>query len=214
MKKKKAYIMSVVTLLLILVMSVPVLAKTTIKMSDSSVSLDPKMSCRLSLIKWSGKYGSAISNKSIKWKSSNKKVATVTAGLVKTKAVGKTTITAKYKSKTYRCTVTVKKHKKITATGATNVTLTGKIKKITGYHVNGTKISNLIIQLSSPIHLIFKEDGTSNTMVKELDIFAPNLNVNKYVGKKVQIKGTLMRAQSAWYLRSMAICAKSIKRVK
>ena len=45
----------------------------------------------------------------VKWSSSNKKVATVSKGVIKAKKVGKATITATYKKKKYKCTVTVKK---------------------------------------------------------------------------------------------------------
>lgn len=49
----------------------------------------------------------------VKWKSSNKSVATVTSkGVVKGKKIGKTTISAKYKGKTYKCKVTVKANEK------------------------------------------------------------------------------------------------------
>ena len=45
----------------------------------------------------------------VTWKSSNKKVATVSKGTVKAKKAGKTTITAKVSGKTFKCSVTVKK---------------------------------------------------------------------------------------------------------
>ena len=46
----------------------------------------------------------------VKWSSFNKKIATVSAkGVVKAKKAGKVTIKAKYKGKTYKCVVTVKK---------------------------------------------------------------------------------------------------------
>ncbi len=50
-----------------------------------------------------------------KWRSSNKKVATVNkkTGLVKAKKAGKTKISIKYKGKTYSCTLTVKKKGKL-----------------------------------------------------------------------------------------------------
>ena len=46
--------------------------------------------------------------KKVKWSSSNKKVATVSGGKIKAKKAGKAVITAKYKGRKYRCTVTVK----------------------------------------------------------------------------------------------------------
>lgn len=54
--------------------------------------------------------------KKVKWRSSNKKVATVSKkGKVKAHKKGKTTITAKYKGKKYKCKITVKNTKKKTA---------------------------------------------------------------------------------------------------
>ncbi|MBO4396756.1 MAG: Ig-like domain-containing protein [Eubacterium sp.] len=51
--------------------------------------------------------------KSVKWKSSDKKVASVNkTGLVKGKSKGKAKITARYKKKNYTCKVTVKKDSK------------------------------------------------------------------------------------------------------
>lgn len=47
-------------------------------------------------------------NKGVSWKSSNKKIATVSKkGVVKGKKGGTTTITAKYKKKKYKCKITV-----------------------------------------------------------------------------------------------------------
>lgn len=45
----------------------------------------------------------------VKWKTSNKKKATVSYGKITAKAAGKVTISAVYKKKTYKCAVTVKK---------------------------------------------------------------------------------------------------------
>ncbi len=46
--------------------------------------------------------------KKVKWKSSNKKIATVKKGVVKAKRPGKVKITAKYKKKKYKATVNIK----------------------------------------------------------------------------------------------------------
>lgn len=52
--------------------------------------------------------------KKIKWKTSNKKIATISKkGIVKGKKPGKVTITAKIKKKTYKCRIKVKKAKKL-----------------------------------------------------------------------------------------------------
>lgn len=49
-------------------------------------------------------------SKKVKWSSSNKKIATVKKGKVTAFKVGKCTITAKVKGKTYKCKITVKKN--------------------------------------------------------------------------------------------------------
>ena len=52
-------------------------------------------------------------NKKVKWKSKNRKIATVTKkGLVKGKKKGKTSIIAKVGKKTFKCKITVKRNKK------------------------------------------------------------------------------------------------------
>lgn len=66
--------------------------------------------------------------KKVVWKSSNKRVATVTAkGVVKAKKAGKATITAKHKGKTYKCKVTVVKPSISRKTLALNVGRTAKL---------------------------------------------------------------------------------------
>lgn len=60
--------------------------------------------------------------KSVKWKTSNKKVATVSSkGKVTTKKAGSATITATYKKKAYKCKLTVKAKSSQKATEATKV---------------------------------------------------------------------------------------------
>ena len=52
---------------------------------------------------------SNATNKTVTWKTSNKKVATVSKGKVTTKKAGKVTITAKADGKSKKCVITVKK---------------------------------------------------------------------------------------------------------
>ncbi len=71
-----------------------------VALSAKKVTLRKGESKKLKLKNASGK---------IKWKSSKKSVASVSAsGLVKAKKTGKTTVTVTYKNKQYKCTVTVK----------------------------------------------------------------------------------------------------------
>lgn len=82
--------------------------KTSISISKKSVTLTKGKTYKLKL-----KNANA---KKVKWSSKNKKVATVKNGKITAKSVGKTTIIAKYKKKTYKCKVTVKAKKKPTTT--------------------------------------------------------------------------------------------------
>lgn len=50
--------------------------------------------------------------KKVKWSSSNKKVATVSNGRITARKAGKAVITARYKGKKYKCSITVKAGKK------------------------------------------------------------------------------------------------------
>ena len=73
-----------------------------IKLNKTSFSLTVGKSTTLKL-------SNATASK-VKWSTSNKKIATVSSkGVVKGKKAGKVTITATYKNKKYKCTVTVKK---------------------------------------------------------------------------------------------------------
>lgn len=73
-------------------------------LSKTSVKLDAGKSVRLKVKKAEGK--------KVTWKSSNKKIATVSKkGLVKAKKAGKCTVTAKVGKKALRCRVTVRKGK-------------------------------------------------------------------------------------------------------
>ena len=82
--------------------TVTVSAKTTKKIELSTKSI---------LFYVGGVYNLQLNNavaKNVKWKSSNKAVATVNSkGKITAKKVGKCTITAKYKGKQYKCTANV-----------------------------------------------------------------------------------------------------------
>lgn len=91
-----------------------------VKLNTKKVTLRKGETKKLKLKNASGK---------IKWKSSKKSVASVSSnGLVKAKKTGKTTVTAIYKNKQYKCAVTVKASSK-TSGGSTS----GSKKKATVY---------------------------------------------------------------------------------
>ena len=120
-------------------------AAKKIKLSKSKITMKKGQSKKLTLKKGKKKL------KNVKWKSSNKKVVSVTSsGKIKAKKVGKATITAKYKKKTYKCKVTVKKAKKKTTPTPTPTPATT---------VNVTKIPRK------------NADGSSNTIFGKL--YAP-----------------------------------------
>ncbi len=114
MKRKivKRIVTSVLMLALVLGFAVTgssdrVSASTKIKLSKSTIKIKAGQSKQLKL-----KKGKRVL-RGVKWKSSNKKVATVSAkGRVAAKKTGKARITAKYKKKTYKCNVTVTSVKK------------------------------------------------------------------------------------------------------
>lgn len=77
-------------------------AATKIKLSKTKIEIPQGEVYKLSL--------NGATSKSVKWQSNNKKIATVSSkGTVTGVLAGTTTITAKYKGKTYKCKVTVKK---------------------------------------------------------------------------------------------------------
>ena len=106
MKNKKRLILSLLCLLCMLAF-VPAQAmaatkvKASIKLNTKKISLEIGKTTTLT---------ATVTGKSQKvtWKSSNKKIATVSGGVVTTKKAGKVTITAKANGKTAKCVVTVK----------------------------------------------------------------------------------------------------------
>lgn len=78
--------------------------------SASAKAKKPKLSKKSVTITRGKTYKLKLKNakaKKVKWTSSKKSVATVKKGKITTKKAGKTTITAKYKGKKYKCKVTV-----------------------------------------------------------------------------------------------------------
>lgn len=109
---KKIIIMS---LLMVISSSTLVSAKSSKRkyvLCDTKITMKVKTSYTLTLDEKGLRHNYPLKNVKIKWSSSNKKVASVKNGVVKAKKIGKATIKAKYKGKTYKCKVTVKKNAK------------------------------------------------------------------------------------------------------
>ena len=112
---KKRY--SILVMLLAVICSVSLLgagsaeaAAKKVKLNKTKVSITVGKSKTLTL--------KNAKKSKVKWSSSNKTVATVnTKGKVAAKKTGKAVIKAKYKSKTYKCTVTVKPNKTASDSG-------------------------------------------------------------------------------------------------
>ena len=103
-KKRMSILMCVVMMLGLLILPSNVeAAGVKTKISAKKITLKVGQKKTLTVKKGSKKV------KGVKWKTSNKKVATVKSGKVTAKKVGKAKITATVKKKKYTCTVTVKK---------------------------------------------------------------------------------------------------------
>ena len=115
MTRKKLMCLALSGLLLTTAVSTPSFAAKSVKLNKTSISLYVKGTKQLKLKNY---------KKKVTWKSSNKKIATVTSkGLVKAIKKGKTVIIAKTANgKKYRCKVTVLGAKKPVVTSTPKVT--------------------------------------------------------------------------------------------
>lgn len=112
MKTTKRFVTAILMLMLVLALAVPTFAKSKAK--------KPKLSQKKVTLETGGKVTLTLKNakaSKVKWSSTNKKVATVKKGKVtakwkNTKKSKTCYIKAKYKGKTYKCKVTVKKVQK------------------------------------------------------------------------------------------------------
>lgn len=112
MKYTKRLVTAILMLMLVLALAVPTFAKSKAK--------KPKLSQKKVTLETGGKVTLTLKNakaSKVKWSSTNKKVATVKKGKVtakwkNTKKSKTCYIKAKYKGKTYKCKVTVKKVQK------------------------------------------------------------------------------------------------------
>lgn len=98
MKKRRN--LTLILMMLLLSLMVPMTASAAVKISQKTVTLVKGQSTTLKIIG---------TKKTVKWKTSNKKVAAVTGkGKVLAKSSGNAVISALVKGKTYTCRVTVK----------------------------------------------------------------------------------------------------------
>ena len=91
-------------LLISFLCSFSVQAKSNVRLNMTDIVIAKGDSCNLKMV---GSKGNVI------WKSSNKKIVTVSKGSVKAKKCGTAYITAKVSGKKYRCKVSVKTSKKL-----------------------------------------------------------------------------------------------------
>lgn len=91
-------------LLISFLCSFSVQAKSNVRLNMTDIVIAKRDSCNLKMV---GSKGNVI------WKSSNKKIVTVSKGSVKAKKCGTAYITAKVSGKKYRCKVSVKTSKKL-----------------------------------------------------------------------------------------------------
>jgi hypothetical protein len=98
-KKKILYCLFSLVLLAEVVGANSQSAAATRRLNKKSLSMKTKGKYQLRL--------RGVKNTKIKWKSSNKKIATVNNGLVKAKRKGKCIVTAKYLKKKYQCKILV-----------------------------------------------------------------------------------------------------------
>lgn len=100
---------------------------------------------------------------SVKWKSGNKKIATVKKGKVTAKKKGKTTITATYKGKTYKCKVKVEAPKLSTSKLSIGNGSTSTLKlKGTSYKVKYRSDNKKVAKVNSKGVITAVSVGTTN----------------------------------------------------
>lgn len=147
MKKMKGLLLCMVMVLSLLAVPINANAAAKIKLSAKSATLTVGKTKTLTLKKGSKKV------KGVKWKTSNKKVATVSSsGKIKAKKAGKANITATYKKKKYVCKVTVKA-KKTTSNNNNNSNSNSNNNSNTNNDNNNTNTNN--------------DSNNSNTTTKE-----------------------------------------------
>ena len=112
MKKRKSILIVLMTVLMVMLFSTTAFAAAKPRLSKRSATLKAGKTLTLTL--------KNAKKSKVKWSSSNKKIATVKKGKVTPKKNGTVKIRAKYKGKTYTCTVKVKGFTKKTSGISTN----------------------------------------------------------------------------------------------
>ncbi|MCM1284624.1 MAG: Ig-like domain-containing protein [Acetobacter sp.] len=105
--KKCKILLCIFLVIIVLGTVIPAYAASSPSLNTSSVSIIVGESQNIYMRNTKGKKITS----GVTWKTSNKSVITVSKGKIKANATGNATITAKYKKKTYKCKVTVKKAK-------------------------------------------------------------------------------------------------------
>lgn len=109
-KRKKTIIWALLLSIMIscLQCGTELLASGKTKLSKKNVVLMKGKTCKIKL--------KSAKSKKVRWKSSNRKIATVNKGVIKARKKGSAFVIAKYEGKKYVCNVKVKGDKKITKT--------------------------------------------------------------------------------------------------
>lgn len=180
LKKKLSVLLMLVMLLTLVSPAASVNAKAKIKISKTKTTLSVGDTITL---KMTG------TKKTVKWTTSNKKVATVSKkGKVVAKKVGSTKIKAKVSGKTYTCKVTVKKKGtvKISETTATMNQGDTKVLKITGTSSKVTWSS------SSPYVATVNAKGVIVAVAGGTTVIAASVNGQSYYCTIVVIAKSLI----------------------
>lgn len=158
LKKTLCLMLCAAMILSTVVIPADVNAAAKIKLSAKSVTLTVGKTKTLTLKQGKKKV------KGVKWKTSNKKVATVSSsGKIKAKKVGKANITATYKKKKYVCKVTVKANKTTSNTNNNNNSSNNNSNndsstKAPVYAISQTSVS---VEVENSAKLTVTKDGST-----------------------------------------------------
>lgn len=172
MNKRKIVIIGILVMSLFELSMINCLAKTETYNINVHKKIILKRGSKVRLIQPGGK--------KIKWKVSNKKIASITKkGILKAKKCGKITISAKVlKGKTYICKITVKK--KVIKAFAKNIKT--EVTKADNAIINFTIHNNSdeCIMLAAP-RLEFKNNGIWDTEGRKAEYSVPTIGVYPHI---------------------------------